>query len=146
MRTIAKQFPAFPFLAFALVGAAAATKSQTVAVQPGLLECAVANGRADTAIALTKSVLASTEPGDSSFKAQLGLTGVDSSAVVVVTDTVVCTRVTRVVDSATQARTPATTAYFVYRAGPIYFVYTHLDPRPALFLVDTTYRFLGWYR
>jgi hypothetical protein len=82
---------------------------------------------------------------DSAFRVNAGLGGLDSSRVVAVTDSVVCTRVTEVVDSATHSL-PVTNSLFVLRAGPLFVGFALGQPGPTQFMVDTAYRFIGAIR
>lgn len=109
------------------------------------LQCAVANGSADTSVRKLKELLVSSHSSDSSFRAELGFSGVDSSAVVAVTDSLVCTRIMRVLDSVTGTGPSVTAGYFVVRAGPRYVAIPHLVvPRITnLWLLDTNFVFLG---
>jgi hypothetical protein len=109
------------------------------------LQCPAPNASAETTIREIRSMLAGTSPDDSSFRVEMGLVGVDSSALTVVTDSVVCTRVTSVLDSVTSSATPGTHSYFVVKAAARYMAFGNLvTPRStSLWFLDTTYTFLG---
>jgi hypothetical protein len=106
------------------------------------MECPTLNGAADTTIGQVKDALSSTDPADSAYRVELGLVGVDSSALVIVADSLICGRVTAVVDSARRQPLSAV-SYFVLRAGPRYIAFPHLIPvfREKYFL-DTAFTFL----
>jgi hypothetical protein len=91
---------------------------------------------------MLKTTLSSTFSDDSEFRVNIGMSGVDSSQVMAVTDSLVCTRVTEIIDSATKSPPPTTSA-FVLRAGPLFFGFAHIQANPSLFIVDTSYRFQG---
>jgi hypothetical protein len=108
------------------------------------MACATSNAASDTQIHKIRQSLAGLEPNDSSFREELGLTTADSTVLTVVTDSIICTHVTFVVDSATidTSRTPV--QYFVMRAGSQYLAYPHRVARPAsLWFVDTSFHFIG---
>lgn len=86
-----------------------------------------------------KEQLASSDTGSVLWRRGFGLTGVDSASVFVVTDTLVCTRVTHAVDSAS-ARPPATDQYpLVLKAGPRYIAFDEAGYGTTL--VDTTFAY-----
>lgn len=79
------------------------------------------------------------------YRAAFGLTGVDSSAVVVVTDTTVCSAVTAAVDGAFDAAVRFG-PLLVLRAGSIFVAYEpEAYPQPV-FYVDSAYTFKAFTR
>lgn len=113
---------------------------------PGLLDCATAMPSAIATVKGLKETLAGTVyASDSSFRVNVGLAGVDSSAVVPVKDARICTRILRAIDSVT-AKPPSTTmAVFIVRAGPRYIAIPNYDSwlSTSMWLLDTNFVFLG---
>jgi len=75
------------------------------------------------------------------FRNAVGIAGVDSSIVAVVTDTVICTRIHQVVDSAFQISPPSDTAYPSCPArGPRFVSFPSVGPsQSALYITDTNF-------
>jgi hypothetical protein len=65
------------------------------------------------------------------------MTGVDSTSVLVVADTLVCTAVTRSVDSAFHKRASTEAYLVVVRAGPRYISFAPNGQSQSLFITDT---------
>src|SRR4051812_46116565 len=87
-------------------------------------QCPTPTPRSDSMKQEMKEMLASPYSDDSTFRVNLGLSGVDSSRVIAVTDSLVCTRVTAVIDSAARS-TPSNGSYFVLKLGRLYFAFAH---------------------
>ena len=87
-----------------------------------------------------KEMLASANPAEVSFRGSLGLGGVDSASVRVVTDQTVCAKVREAVDAASRTALPPVTL-LVLRAGPRYVAFDPLGLTHAMFVVDTAFRF-----
>lgn len=75
------------------------------------------------------------------FRNAFGIAGVDSSTVAVVSDTVVCTRIHQVVDSAFHITPPTPSAYLVVlRVGPRFISFNPTGTSPsALYITDTNF-------
>jgi hypothetical protein len=122
-----------------IVGATASSRPQPPTTTNVL--CPTATPAANVTIANFKRALAASGSNGSSLRTNLGFIGVDSSSVVTVTDSLVCTRVTRVLDSVFNDTSPI--SYFVLRAGPRFIAFPHLQAVHSLFFLDTTYTFIG---
>jgi hypothetical protein len=75
--------------------------------------------------------------GDTGYRNFVGMAGVDSAALVVVTDTLVCTRVSQVVDSVFGHPTPTTPFLVVLRGGPRYVAFP--SNKDGFFYLDTNF-------
>lgn len=75
------------------------------------------------------------------FRNAFGIAGVDSSTVAVVTDTLVCTRIHQVVDSAFKITPPSPSAYLVVvRVGSRFISFNPTGASPsALYITDTNF-------
>lgn len=75
------------------------------------------------------------------FRNVFGVAGVDSSTVTVVTDTIVCTRIHQVVDSAFHISPTTTSSYLVVlRVGPRFISFSPRGPSSsAWYITDTNY-------
>jgi hypothetical protein len=107
------------------------------------LVCPTTNATADTTIRGLKNAMVGTDGADSSFRTGLGIVGLDSSALVVVTDSLVCTRVTQVLDSVFHYATASTVSPFVVKVGARYIAFPDLPVSRPKFILDTNYVFLG---
>lgn len=137
------------FLAFLTATAMLANVNPMPAAADGstrlATQCPAGNASADTTMRGLKESLASNYAGDSSWRVALQLVGVDSSAVRAITDSLICTRVTRVLDSITGTAPNAPGAYFVVRVASRYIAFPNLlVPRSQnLWILDTNFVFLG---
>jgi hypothetical protein len=104
-------------------------------------QCPTATPAASVTIANFKRSLSTGDANSSSLKTSVGLTGVDSSSVTIVTDSIVCTRVTHAIDSA--FKDTSTASYFVLHAGTSYVAFPHLQPVHSLFFVDSNFTYVG---
>ena len=132
--------------ALPLVCIAAVVTAITAASAPSAsssMQCPAPTSRSDSIKLSLKKTLASGFSDDSAFSVNIGLGGVDSSQVVAVTDSVVCTRVTAIVDSATRNTFGSLASLFVLRAGPRLIGFAHTQADPSLFFLDTAYHFIG---
>lgn len=88
-----------------------------------------------------KQRLAATDTAAVLFRVGFGLTGVDSAAVTVVTDTAVCSRVTASIDSAFADSTHSG-PFVVIQAGPYYIAYeANAEPQSMYYVDRATYAY-----
>lgn len=102
--------------------------------------CAGAGDGGGLRIAALKEMIASRDAGDRATTNGLGLGGVDSSAVHVVTDAAVCGRVAAAIESGAHFA-PAGYPFVVLRAGPRYVAFDPSGINRSFFLVDTSFIF-----
>ena len=102
--------------------------------------CAGAGDGGELRIAALKEMIASQDADEMAVTTGLGLQGVDSSAVHVVTDGGVCGRVAAAIESAAHFA-PAGVPFLVLRAGPRYVAFDPSGINRSFFLVDTSFVF-----
>ena len=102
--------------------------------------CAGAANGGELRIAALKEMIASREADQVAMMNGLGLGGVDSSAVHVVTDAGVCRRVAGVIESAVHFA-PDGVPFLVLSAGPRYVAFDPNGINRSFFLVDTAFVF-----
>lgn len=91
-----------------------------------------------------KLLLAGRDTDSVLLRNKFGLTGVDSSAVTVITDGTVCTGVTLTIDRALGDTTSyAAVSYMVLKAANMYMAFPHLQRQHTWYFVDTSYAFRG---
>ncbi len=102
--------------------------------------CAGVADGGELRIAALKEMMASHDSDEVAMVGDLGLGGVDSSAVQVVANAHVCGRVAAAIESAAHFA-PAGFPFLVLRAGPRYVAFDPSGINRSFFLVDTTFVF-----
>ena len=102
--------------------------------------CAGAAEGGELRIAALKEMIASRDANEMMLMNGLDLSGLDSSAVHVVTDAGVCSRVAAAIESAAHFA-PAGLPFLVLRAGPRYVAFDPSGANRSFFLVDTSFIF-----
>lgn len=103
------------------------------------------NGAGSMRFQTLKESLASTDSDAVLYRQGVGLLGVDSGSVFVVSDTIVCTAVTSAADAAFRSSI-RNGPFAVVRAGPRYVAFEpEAEPQPV-FYVDTNFVFVTWTR
>ncbi len=110
------------------------------AADPSHGACANTAEGGELRIAALKEMMSSRDADELAMLNRLGLAGLDSSAVHVVTDAGVCGRVAAAVESAAHF-TPAGSPFLVLRAGPRYVAFDPSGINRSFFLVDTSFVF-----
>jgi hypothetical protein len=113
-RTLAIVWIAFVGAASARIGAAAPRRQVTS-------QCLPADGRAAGLIAIFKNIIKSTDARDIALRDDVGLTGVDTSGIAVVTDTAICARAAAAIDQLANGKNSGRLVY-VLRAGSSHFI------------------------
>lgn len=108
---------------------------------PTSLPCLVPGAESADRISTIKENLASSDSGAILWRTGFGMVGVDSASLLVVADTLVCTAVTRSVDSAFHKGTSTEAYLVVLRAGPRYVSFAPSGQSQSLFITDTNYVF-----
>lgn len=91
-----------------------------------------------------KRLLIAQDSGSAAFRAGLGIAGVDSSAVIVVADSVTCTAVTNSVLQAFGKTDPPVELLFVLKVGNRYVaLFPRQSPWESLYFVDSGFGFIG---
>jgi hypothetical protein len=139
--------PAAVLAAIAAVTAATpdVSHSKFLATEPlsTSLTCPTANAAADSTVADLRDAMSGTSAADSSFRRELGIEGLPASALSTVTDSLVCTKVTQVLDSVFKVVPASTSSIFVLRVGVRYIAFPHLLAIRPKYILDTNYVFIG---
>ncbi len=115
-------------------------RADAPAVRDAKGACAGTVDGGELRIAALKEMVASHAADEVSLMNGLGLSGLDSSAVHVVTDAAVCGRVAAAIESAAHFA-PAGLPLLVLRAGPRYVAFDPSGINRSFFLVDTSFVF-----
>jgi hypothetical protein len=111
-----------------------------VDVRAQTLPCRSAGPESAIRITALKETLVRSDSDAVRYRTAVGTDGVDSASVTVVTDSTVCTAVTRSIEQAFHLG-PRNDAFLVLRVGPRYVAFHPLSLEQSLFYVDLNYVF-----